>query len=113
MNASIARRAVRIAVYVCGGTGNMKAEEFIKDCTRCCSNELCAVEDRFGKKVISYHPWLTPEQARSAVEIAREEELEYVKYQLDLRLPKTLDYNGVRVDREDFIKEFVKAMKDE
>ena len=90
-----------------------KAEKFIQDCTRNCTNELCSVEDRFGKKVISYHEWLTPDQARRAVEIAREEELEYVKYQLDLRLPKTLDYNGVQVDREDFINDFIKATKDE
>ena len=53
-----------------------KVEKFIKDCTRNCSNELCAVEDRFGKKVISYHEWLTPDQAREAVEVAREEVIE-------------------------------------
>ena len=53
-----------------------KAEKFIQDCTRGCSNELCAVEDRFGKKVISYHEWLTPDQALKAVEIAKEELLE-------------------------------------
>jgi hypothetical protein len=50
-----------------------KVRQFIKDCTRGCSNELCAVEDRYGKKVISYHEWLTPEQALAAVEIAKEE----------------------------------------
>ena len=53
-----------------------KAEKFIQDCTRNCSNELCAVEDKFGKKVISYHKWLTPDQARRAVEIAMEEVIE-------------------------------------
>ena len=51
----------------------MKAEQFIKDYTRSCSNELVAVEDKNGKKVISYYEWLTPEQALAAVEIAREE----------------------------------------
>ena len=50
-----------------------KARQFIKDYTRGCSNELCAVEDIHGKKVISYHEWLTPEQAHAAVEIEREE----------------------------------------
>ena len=50
-----------------------KARQFIKDYTRGCSNELCAVEDIHGKKVISYHEWLTPEQALAAVEIEREE----------------------------------------
>lgn len=54
------------------------AEKFIQDYTRNCSNELCAVEDRFGKKVISYHEWLTPDQARSAVEIARKEIYEWL-----------------------------------
>ena len=66
----------------------MKAEKFIKDYTRGCSNELCAVEDRYGKKVISYHEWLTPEQALAAVEIAREELIdkacEWLNYQLNL-----------------------------
>ncbi len=51
----------------------MKAEKFIKDYTKHCSNVLCAVEDKYGKKVISYREWLTPDQALSAVEIAREE----------------------------------------
>jgi hypothetical protein len=50
-----------------------KVRQFIKDYTRGCSNELSAVEYRDGKKVISYHEWLTPEQALAAVEIAREE----------------------------------------
>lgn len=54
----------------------MKAEQFIQDHTRNCSNELCAVEDKYGKKVISYHEWLTPEQALKAVEIEREEVIE-------------------------------------
>ena len=50
-----------------------KVRQFIKDYTRGCSNELGAVEYKDGKKVISYHEWLTPEQALAAVEIAREE----------------------------------------
>lgn len=50
-----------------------KVEQFIKDYTMSCSNELCAVEDRNGKKVVSYHDWLTPDQALNAVEISREE----------------------------------------
>ena len=90
-----------------------RAEKLISDCIRNCSNELIAVESKDGKEVISYHEWLTPDQARRAVEIAREEELEYIKYQLELRLPETLDYNGIQVDREDFINDFIKAMRDE
>jgi hypothetical protein len=51
----------------------MTAEEYIKAYTRGCSNELIAVESRAGKEVISYHEWLTPENALAAVELAREE----------------------------------------
>ena len=86
-----------------------RAEKFIEDCTRNCSNIECT--QNVYKP--SYQHWLTPNQARKAVEIAREEELEYIKYQLELKLPETLDYNGVQVDREDFIKDFIKAIKDE
>jgi len=88
-----------------------KAEKFIQDYTRNCSNEM--ESPLYANPKLNFYPWLTPDQARRAVEIAREEELEYVKYQLDLRLPETLDYNGVQVDREDFINDFIKAMKDE
>ena len=56
-----------------------KAEKFIQDYTKNCSNELCSVEDKYGKKVISYYKWLTPDQARRAVEIAREETYEWLK----------------------------------
>lgn len=92
-----------------------KAEKFIDDYTRNCSNEIL----RNGNESFTniprkgeYNTWLTPDQARKAVEIAREEELEYVKYQLDLRLPETLDYNGVQVNREDFINDFINSMQD-
>lgn len=34
-----------------------KAEQFIKDCTRSCSNELCLEEEYINL----YEPWLTPE----------------------------------------------------
>ena len=50
----------------------MTAEQFIKDYTRTDSNELIAIEDIHGKKVISYREWLTPEQALRAVELGRE-----------------------------------------
>ena len=79
-----------------------RAEKFISEHTR----KLTQYGD-------DYFLWITPDDARKAVEIAKEEELEYVKYQLDLRLPETLDYNGVQVNREDFINDFIKAMKDE
>ena len=85
-----------------------KAEKFIQNYTRNCSNVF--INPQLGGTEEN-HPWLTPDQARKAVEIAREEELEYIKYQLELRLPEILDYNGIQVDREDFINDFIKAMK--
>ena len=88
-----------------------KAEDYIEDSIMNISNEVLNLDMNSNK--IIYQPWLTPIQARKAVEIAREEELEYVKYQLELRLPETLDYNGLKVNRKDFINDFTKAMKDE
>lgn len=44
-----------------------KAEDFIRDYTSHCSNELVGG---------GYHEWLTPEQAMRAVEIGREELIE-------------------------------------
>ena len=94
-----------------------KVEQYIKNYTRNCSNEYLTDGklDVLGGYISrrKFSPWLTPDHARRAVEIAREEELEYIKYQLELRLPEILDYNGVQVDREDFINDFIKAMKDE
>ena len=54
-----------------------KAEKFIQDYTRNCSNENGAWYD--GDYIQIYQPWLTPEQALSAVEIAREEMIEWLK----------------------------------
>ena len=88
-----------------------KAEKFIQDYTRNCSNEMGG--PLYADPKLNFYPWLTPDQARRAVEIAREEELEYVKYQLGLLLPETLDYNGIQVDTEDFINDFIKSIKDE
>lgn len=55
-----------------------RAEKFIEDCTRNCSNAFADVnyaKDVKPKGVLEkvYQPWLTPDQARRAVEIAREE----------------------------------------
>ena len=57
-----------------------KAEKFIQDCTRNCSNEF---EPQKAPPSV-YNPWITPEDARKAVEIAREETIkevcEWIKY---------------------------------
>ena len=80
------------------------AEKFIDDCTRNCSNELCAVEDRFGKKVISYHEWLTPDHARMAVEIARDEVIEEAVKWLNGNIADYFGHSPVYSYVEDFRK---------
>jgi hypothetical protein len=54
-----------------------KAEKFIEDYTRNCSNEYLtdSKSDGLGGYISrrKFSPWLTPDQARKAVEIAREE----------------------------------------
>ena len=91
-----------------------RAEEFIESYTRNCSNEI----DQLGADIAAfseYHPWITPDQARRAVEIAKEEVIEKACEYLDLHCNevKTED-NGIAgwIDNE-FIDNFRKAMKDE
>lgn len=49
-----------------------KAEKFISDYTRNCSNAIYDPYDT-GDAITIHAPWLTPDQALKAVEIAREE----------------------------------------
>ena len=54
-----------------------RAEKFISDCTRNCSNEV--ESPLYANPKLNFYPWLTPDQARRAVEIAREEMIEWLK----------------------------------
>lgn len=102
-----------------------KAEKFISDCTRTCSNELIAVESRAGKEVISYNEWLTPEQARKAVEIAMEEVINDFKERVTIflegaheytdnkKLQMQYDNEGLIRDFRAFVEDIKQAMKDE
>lgn len=90
-----------------------KAKQFIQDHTRNCSNELCAVEDKYGKKVISYHEWLIPNQALSAVAIEREEVIEKAcEFLKEHREEVRTEDNGIIgwIDDE-FIEDFKTFMK--
>ena len=87
-----------------------KAEEFIKAKTRIGSNTTKGWR-RNGVSIPSYSlPWLTPDQARKAVEIAREEMLneicEWIGKQKDLLEDSFSDPN----DFADILKQ---AMKNE
>lgn len=92
-----------------------KAEKFISDYTRNCSNQSKWGVETPNKSIIYVQPWLTPDDARKAVEIARGEMIEKACEYLDLHCNevKTED-NGIAgwIDNE-FIDNFRKAMKDE
>lgn len=57
-----------------------RAEEFIREHTRNCSNEYDFPEyfENGIERLKEYYPWLTPGLARRAVEIAREEMIDNV-----------------------------------
>ena len=74
-----------------------KAEKFISDCTRNCSNYNSYAQDPI--------PWLTPDQARRAVEIAREETLQEVKEKLLMMLNTSIDNKQFFEQLDDYIDE--------
>lgn len=84
-----------------------KAEKFIQDCTRNCSNitQVHKFNDK-GNIILVVHPWLTPDDARKAVEIAREEMIE--------KAIKWVEYNnengGCKFDG--WVENIKQAMKD-
>lgn len=85
-----------------------KAEEFIKAKTRIGSNTTKGWR-RNGVSIPSYSlPWLTPDQARKAVEIAREEIYEWLENNLAL-----YDACDSFLEKCRLLKELKQAMKDE
>ena len=85
-----------------------KAEQFIDDCTRCCSNKLSSIVDCInGEKIISYMVWVTPDNARRAVEIAKEEMIEKACEWLYSRQAEDLEVPNI----EKFINDFRQAME--
>lgn len=83
-----------------------KAEKFIQDCTRNCSNNIGA-GFKGSKYTLLYESWLTPDQARKAVEIEREEMIERACKWLQCH------YRVIDGEVEDFIWSLKQAMKDE
>ena len=82
-----------------------KAEKFIIDSTKNYSNEK-----RITVGKISHwekQPWLSPDQARTAVDIAREEIYEWLEKNIYM-------YNGeCEGDRKAIIEDLKQSMKDE
>lgn len=84
-----------------------RAEKFIQDYTRNCSNQSKWGVETPNKSIIYVQPWLTPDDARRAVEIAREEVIEKACKWLQCH------YRVIDGEVEDFIWSLKQAMKDE
>lgn len=53
-----------------------KAGKFIEERTKNCSNQI--INGDYGTIIPHFNPWLTPDQAKRAVEIAREEVIDWI-----------------------------------
>lgn len=82
-----------------------KAEKFINDYTRHYSNEMF-LKNKDGSEL--YNAWLTPDDARNAVEIAKEEMLDKVcEY-----IASNMRCDGYTLQtKAKFIKDLKQAMK--
>lgn len=83
-----------------------KAEEYIKKYTRNCSNKV-SYEEGIGDL---YEPWLTPDDALSAVEIAKEEIYDWLLNHNDYI---TANGNITSYNMEKLVEDLKQAMKDE
>ena len=88
-----------------------KAEKFIQENTKNCSNEYLtdSKPDGLGGYISrrNFSPWLTPDQARMAVEIAREEIYEWLSENF-------FNYFEARISMfEMCLDDLKQAMKDE
>ena len=77
-----------------------KAENYIQDYTKRCSNATVGWKD--GESEVLYQPWLTPENALAAVEIERQEVIEEIEKALTPQ--KCLTDIGIEVSAEALVK---------
>ena len=89
-----------------------KAEKFIQDYTRNCSNEIGYCHNKTRNHNHVFYNWLTPDQARRAVEIAREEIYEWLKKYADTYTWYN-EFIGESGMTNDFIDDLKQAIKDE
>jgi len=93
-----------------------KAEKFIQEHIKNCSN-LAHLDDLNGNVWEENTPWLTPDQALRAVEIARKELIEKVcqfiqEHHHEYTSWNTEEYE-LEFNTEQFIHDIKQAMKDE
>ncbi len=87
-------------------------EDYISAYTRHCSNELVAVQDIDGKRVVSYHEWLTPESARSVALIAKENIIRETVLWLATNAPSYFYHDPVKDDYGFEFTDMVRDMKE-
>ena len=90
-----------------------KAEKFIEDCTMTCNNEKDSYQTRTGAWVDTYYEWLTPDQARKAVEIARKEVIEKVCEFLDNDLCCYIKAQDFAIEHQRLEYDLIQSIKDE
>ena len=100
-----------------------KAEEFIQNYTKNCSNEIIGGGWINGEFVHIFKPWLTPNDARKAVEIAREEMLNDICEWIEENIGEYCDgenimFSAIHIEnidvfgQERFINDLKQAMED-
>ena len=90
-----------------------KAEKFIEDYTRNCSNQSKWGVETPNKSIIYVQPWLTPDDARRAVEIAREEVIEKVCEFLENDLCCYIEAQNFTIEHLRLENDLKQALKDE
>jgi hypothetical protein len=80
-----------------------KAEKFIQDYTRNCSNEMEG--PLYANPKLNFYPWLTPDQARRAVEIAREEIYEWIRNNIKNYVYMDIDALEGHIDVDEVIND--------
>ena len=90
-----------------------KAEKFIHDCTRNCSNEIIVSTQDGNTYTKGYDHWLTPDQARKAVEITRKEVIEKVCEFLDNDLCCYIKAQDFAIEHQRLENDIKQAIKDE
>ena len=90
-----------------------KAEKFIQDHTRNCSNEM--ESPLYANPKLNFYPWLTPDQTRRCVEIAREEIYEWLQENASKYIEKQdTIFGAIKVfNSYKLINDLKQAMKDE
>ena len=101
-------------VYIAKHFANWQAEQFEKERLKHC-DELTPEQAQIESEFVTQHLKKNNRTPTfiDAIEYGMDSMEQQIKYQLDLRLPETLNYNGLEVSRVDVINDIIKAMKHE